>query len=796
MNKPMPKTLCSLRLHRMSFPSFPWLTLHIFLLLPLLALSQTAAQPKPEELPTSAPRSFLEGLMAELREVPVLGNVLRASVHPIYKPIVESISLSDEQEVGKSLCISGLGCIETPDDFFDPIYRPVNLPPYTREDINTVFTLHTPENKTGIIVPNDDVVFLVNATFSAARPTKIIIHGFLDAPSASWMVDMVSALLSMGTFNVFTVNWSGGSRALYSQAVANTRVVALEVALLITTLKHYANLQLADVHIIGHSLGAHTAGYVGERVPGLGRITGLDPAEPFFQHLPPMVRLDPSDAAFVDVIHTDSDSIFSLGYGLQQPVGHLDFYPNGGRNQPGCDTLYRVPLTAFKQGLDAANRELVACSHNRAPKLFVDAVINPCPYTAFTCPSYEEYEEGLCFDCGPNGKDCAMLGLNADRWPVQNRTHVQMFLSTTSGPPYCIYHHLVTVALADPAGTGGRLRGHLKLTFINLDGTLSEFDLTKKSPYSFPRGGISIFNVEHQHDLSMSTHVLITWTFEADMFNPLTFCVLFCSSDLPVASVLVENVDIGSNSWNHPSTVILCNTMGHDHIMVSSEQTITLSSISCHDSHWMQHKQASNSRNASADITKVHATQDQPSQFNLSSSEANVLHEQGKQGHIHNTLGGTPEVLQEKQFEHHYELHHQGQQKDESFLFSLGSSLLSLLPFQNQNDEGGFSSMWSYMRSFLPGQDQSKSQRNKENGSISLGSEQLSQLLDHNQNQEQEGQEYSSPFNILSIFQHPMISNQVQVKQQTTQKPSLYRRLLQAETRRRAQQMLERHRKQ
>ncbi|XP_076044501.1 pancreatic triacylglycerol lipase-like isoform X3 [Oratosquilla oratoria] len=729
MNKPMPKTLCSLRLHRMSFPSFPWLTLHIFLLLPLLALSQTAAQPKPEELPTSAPRSFLEGLMAELREVPVLGNVLRASVHPIYKPIVESISLSDEpEEVGKSLCISGLGCIETPDDFFDPIYRPVNLPPYTREDINTVFTLHTPENKTGIIVPNDDVVFLVNATFSAARPTKIIIHGFLDAPSASWMVDMVSALLSMGTFNVFTVNWSGGSRALYSQAVANTRVVALEVALLITTLKHYANLQLADVHIIGHSLGAHTAGYVGERVPGLGRITGLDPAEPFFQHLPPMVRLDPSDAAFVDVIHTDSDSIFSLGYGLQQPVGHLDFYPNGGRNQPGCDTLYRVPLTAFKQGLDAANRELVACSHNRAPKLFVDAVINPCPYTAFTCPSYEEYEEGLCFDCGPNGKDCAMLGLNADRWPVQNRTHVQMFLSTTSGPPYCIYHHLVTVALADPAGTGGRLRGHLKLTFINLDGTLSEFDLTK--------------------------------------------------------------------NWNHPSTVILCNTMGHDHIMVSSEQTITLSSISCHDSHWMQHKQASNSRNASADITKVHATQDQPSQFNLSSSEANVLHEQGKQGHIHNTLGGTPEVLQEKQFEHHYELHHQGQQKDESFLFSLGSSLLSLLPFQNQNDEGGFSSMWSYMRSFLPGQDQSKSQRNKENGSISLGSEQLSQLLDHNQNQEQEGQEYSSPFNILSIFQHPMISNQVQVKQQTTQKPSLYRRLLQAETRRRAQQMLERHRKQ
>ena len=28
------------------------------------------------------------------------------------------------------------------------------------------------------------------------------------------------------------------------------------------------------VHVIGHSLGAQMSGWVGERVPGLGRITG------------------------------------------------------------------------------------------------------------------------------------------------------------------------------------------------------------------------------------------------------------------------------------------------------------------------------------------------------------------------------------------------------------------------------------------------------------------------------------------------------------------------------------------
>ncbi|CAF3908823.1 unnamed protein product, partial [Rotaria sp. Silwood1] len=84
-------------------------------------------------------------------------------------------------------------------------------------------------------------------------------------------------------------------------------------------------------------LGAAVAGYAGHRISGLGRITGLDPASPFFENTDPIVRLDPSDAKFVDIIHTDGSPTLLLGFGTLTQVGDVDFYPNGGMNQRSCD---------------------------------------------------------------------------------------------------------------------------------------------------------------------------------------------------------------------------------------------------------------------------------------------------------------------------------------------------------------------------------------------------------------------------------------------------------------------------
>lgn len=72
------------------------------------------------------------------------------------------------------------------------------------------------------------------------------------------------------------VDWSPGANdVMYIKAAANIRVVGAVTANMLKALKDGQSLSYQDVHMIGHSLGAHTCGYVGRRERGIGRITGM-----------------------------------------------------------------------------------------------------------------------------------------------------------------------------------------------------------------------------------------------------------------------------------------------------------------------------------------------------------------------------------------------------------------------------------------------------------------------------------------------------------------------------------------
>lgn len=152
------------------------------------------------------------------------------------------------------------------------------------------------------------------------------------------------------------LDWTRGAATTYSAAVANTELVGRQLGLVLLEAVNLGILA-ENIHVIGFSLGAHVAGCASEILKKksilLGRITGLDPASPFFRnHLvrEKSRKLDATDARLVDVIHTDGSQDITDGFGLLKPLGHIDFFPNGGREQPGCKDVKNSVVVSHLKG--------------------------------------------------------------------------------------------------------------------------------------------------------------------------------------------------------------------------------------------------------------------------------------------------------------------------------------------------------------------------------------------------------------------------------------------------------------
>ncbi|XP_070536417.1 pancreatic lipase-related protein 2-like [Ptychodera flava] len=294
----------------------------------------------------------------------------------------------------------------------DPPYDNTNQLPEDPATVGTAFQLFTRQNyNTGQFLDRHKPEALEASNFDAQRMSVFIIHGWLNHGDIFWMHNVKDALLDFNDYNVFLVDWSGGARAGYFQSVANTRIVGAESDLFAKFLYTQTGQTFGDMYCVGHSLGGHCCGYFGEGTPFLGRITGLDPAGPNFEDEHVLVRLDPRDAQFVDVIHTDAERLIELGLGIYQECGHVDFYPNGGKDQPGCDRV----------GSEV-------CDHTRAVEYYLHSITPSCKFTAYPC-ELEQWSN--CNDCGTRG--CNYMG-----HPATPDNQGVYYLETSDSVPYCL----------------------------------------------------------------------------------------------------------------------------------------------------------------------------------------------------------------------------------------------------------------------------------------------------------------------------------------------------------------------
>ncbi|XP_028172346.1 phospholipase A1 VesT1.02-like [Ostrinia furnacalis] len=227
-----------------------------------------------------------------------------------------------------------------------------------------------------------------SSCIDTSLPTIVYTFGYRGRVGGPATTAVLTAYLNTRKRNVLLLDWENEAKSgalgialgytLF--AVPNAKKVGEELGNSLVRLAK-AGLNTTQIHLVGHSLGAHVMAYAGKRSRERGyvvsRITGLDPARALFEgSFALQSGLDRTCARFVDVVHSDPG-----GYGAAAAAGTVDFWPNyvgSGGTQPGC------PAGDFEM---FSAEDL--CSHDRAWRYFVEAIAAPTAFPAAAAPSLE-----------------------------------------------------------------------------------------------------------------------------------------------------------------------------------------------------------------------------------------------------------------------------------------------------------------------------------------------------------------------------------------------------------------------
>ncbi|XP_033111034.1 pancreatic triacylglycerol lipase-like [Anneissia japonica] len=445
------------------------------------------------------------------------------------------------------VCYPQIGCIDNGPPFFDPLLRPIGNLPSTRAEVGTEFLLNTRSNPiTPQFLDTNDISTITSSTFDPLKETKIVCHGYTESAYAAWMIEMVAELVNNDDFNIIRINWHKGATAIYGQSTTNTRVVAAEASYLLDVLKSLYGYSADKVHMIGHSLGSHIAGYVGasQQNPKLKRITGLDPAGPYFEDTDIVVRLDPSDATFVDAIHTDTDPLYTTGMGIYMPVAHFDYYVNGGHDQPGCDKGF-INHIVVEGAIYQGGVQFVACEHFRSCDLFTESINSDCSFLSHDCTifghkddGYANFIDGQCF--GPS-IDTAPLGFHSNG-PIGTKENIIYFLRTRDQIKYCGYPLEFNVFIDDPGFLkGDKEKGNL---FITLIGSLQQSERILLTPESFLMYPGEDYTFVAVSDVVTGPIVgaYFEWEYDPDWYKPWDWD-LWVNPDIYLHKILIQDSD-------------------------------------------------------------------------------------------------------------------------------------------------------------------------------------------------------------------------------------------------------------
>ncbi|GFG35852.1 hypothetical protein Cfor_07260 [Coptotermes formosanus] len=324
------------------------------------------------------------------------------------------------------------------------VRRPVPAPNCVQK---VDYLLQTRENAAIPFTLSSDNMTLLGSHFNASKPTLFYFHGWMGSVVHGLVPSVARDYLVSVDANAFSVEFSNVSFNInYAQAVADIRAVARIVARFVRYVVSEKGVPKDNIHLVGLSLGAHLAGYVGKEVPGIGRITGLDPAGPLFEHEDCRIRLCKGDAKFVESIQSNGKYVSGLGTYLEDY--DVTFAANGGHDQPFCGLLLddRAVSHLLSGSYSPATDVPLAfiCSHVKSQYYYVEALRNPnCTFWGIKAELYSRLLSKLSLGYGANifvpvteceFPACLPMGIHTADRPA-GAVYV---VPTNAKEPYCI----------------------------------------------------------------------------------------------------------------------------------------------------------------------------------------------------------------------------------------------------------------------------------------------------------------------------------------------------------------------
>ncbi|XP_059061667.1 phospholipase A1 member A-like [Achroia grisella] len=251
-------------------------------------------------------------------------------------------------------------------------------------------------------------------TMDYARKTILFISGYFDHADFPPSRIIESSYRTLG-YNVWLVDVQNFVNDPFPIVTRHVPTVGRRIGEMIynITLEN-VGFDPKKLEILGLSLGGEIISFIAKAFKELSgtklsKLTALDPTGPCFRNLGPDERLDQSDADYVEVLNTNMD-----GLGIGTPVGHVNFYINGGEYQ--ISDIYWMPC------------ELL-CSHIKVYTIWFSALRNPNSFIAMQCDSVQQARDRKCYDRQPMVTN--LVGLNVDK-----TKHGLFYLATDYKYPY------------------------------------------------------------------------------------------------------------------------------------------------------------------------------------------------------------------------------------------------------------------------------------------------------------------------------------------------------------------------